>query len=357
MIAIIAVVVSLSFYNNAVFQQEADLGFNRTGIQTVWTGDESTFEVLNNEIQQNPMVQGAAGVRHHVGASCPRHEFDLNGVKYEAEYMEIGKDYLSVMDIPVLQGRAFDQQLETDFQTAILINEKFANDYFKNQDPIGQEVTFFDTLNCKVIGVVGNFMQNNFFDPLRPLVLKFSKPNRFQYIAVRSEARNLEAVETALASTWKVHFSNRPFEHLYQDEFIANALEISNNIKTSMMTLAIITLALTITGLFALVSLSILKRMKEIAVRRVLGASISNISFLVNRSYFFIILVGILLGSVVGGMAAFQFLNGIYSIHAGISSAVVGVAASITLLAVGSTIGIKIWQVMRMNPAEVLKGD
>jgi len=357
MIAIIAVVVSLSFYNNAVFQQEADLGFNRTGIQTVWTGDESTYEVLNNEIKQNPMVQGTAGVRHHVGDSCPRYEFDLNGAKHEAEYMEIGANYLSVMDIPVLQGRAFDQQLETDFQTAILINEKFANDYFKNQDPIGQEVTFFDTLNCKVIGVVGNFMQYNFFDPLRPLVLKFSKSNRFQYIAVRSEARNLEPVETALANAWKVHFSNKPFEHRYQDDFIANSLEISNNIKTSMMALAIITLALTITGLFALVSLSILKRMKEIAVRRVLGASIGNISFLVNRSYFFIILIGILLGSVVGGMAAFQFLNGIYSIHAGVSSVVVVVAGSITLLAVGTTIGIKIWQVMRMNPAEVLKGD
>jgi len=97
--------------------------------------------------------------------------------------------------------------------------------------------------------------------------------------------------------------------------------------------------------------------MKEIAVRRVLGASISNISYLVNRSYFFIILVGILLGSVIGGMVALQFLNGIYSIHAGVSSAVVVVAGSITLLAVGTTIGIKIWQVMQMNPAEVLKGD
>lgn len=356
-IAIIAVIVSLSFYNNAVFQQEADLGFNRTGIQAVWTGDESTFEVFNNEIKQNPMVQNTAGVRHHIGHSCPRHEFDLNGVKNEAEYMEIGENYLSVMDIPVLQGRGFDKQLETDFQTAILINEKFANDYFKNQDPIGQEITFFDTLNCKVIGVVGNFMQDNFFDPLRPLVLKYSKPSRFQYVAVRSEVKNLEAVESALASAWKVHFSNKPFSHQYQDEFIANALEISNNIKTSMMSLAIITLALTITGLFALMSLSILKRMKEIAVRRVLGASISNISYLVNRSYFLIILGGIILGSVIGSMAAFQFLNGIYSIHAGVSSAVTLVAGSLILLAVATTIGIKIWQVMRMNPAEVLKGD
>lgn len=356
-IAIIAVVVSLSFYNNAVFQQEADLGFNRTGIQAVWTGDESTFEVLNNEIKQNSMVQGTAGVRHHIGDSCPRYEFDLHGEKHEAEYMEIGEEYLTVMDIPVLQGRAFDKQLETDFQTSILINEKMAKDFFPNENPIGQEITFFDTLNCRVIGVVGNFMQDNFFDPLRPLVLKFSKPDRFQYVAVRSETRDLEAVETALASAWKVHFPNKPFDHQFQDEFIANALEISNNIRTSMMALAIITMALTITGLFALMSLNILKRMKEIAVRRVLGASIGNISFLINRQFFFIILGGILIGIIIGGYAAFAFLNGIYSIHAGVSSTVIATAGIVTILAVGTTIGIKIWQVMQLNPAEVLKGD
>ena len=356
-IALIAVVVSLTFYRNAVFQQTTDLGFNRDAIQAVWTGDEQTFTVFNNQIKQNPLVTQTAGVRYHIGDSCPRYDFDLNGEKHEAEYMEIGENYLSVMDIPVLKGRPFDPKKETDFQNAILINKKFADSHFANVDPIGQEVTFFDTLNCKVIGVVGDFMQDNFFDPLRPLALKYSKPERFQYVAVRSEVKDLAAVETVLAGIWKTQFPNRLFSHRYQDEYLHNALEINDNIKASMMLLAFITLALTITGLFALMSLSILKRMKEIAVRRVLGASISNISYILNKHYLLIILGGILVGGGVGSWLSSIFLDGIYSIHAGISSSVMIIAGGITLLAVGITIAIKIFHVMQMNPAEVLKGD
>ena len=97
--------------------------------------------------------------------------------------------------------------------------------------------------------------------------------------------------------------------------------------------------------------------MKEIAVRRVLGATIGNISYILNRSYIWIILMGIIIGGGVGAWLSFMLLDSIYSIHAGISSIMLSVAGIIALVVVFVTIGTKIWQVMRMNPAEVLKGD
>ena len=356
-ISLIAIVASLSFYRNATFQQNTDLGFNRTGIQAIYTHDEATFKVMNNEIKQHPMVIGSAGVRHHIGDSCPRYEFDLNGEKHEAEYMEVGEAYLDLMDIETLKGRAFTADLETDYENAIMINEKLAQDFFPDTDPIGQQITFFDTLHCIIIGISQNFMQDNFFDPLRPLVLKFSKPNRFLYLAVRSESKNLKPVQTALASAWKTNFPTIPFEHNFQDEFLAEAMEVTNNIKTIMAVLAGITMLLTITGLFALMSLNILKRMKEIAVRRVLGATAGNISYILNRNYFWIILVGIIFGCGAGAALSFSLMDSIYSIHAGISTMMMIVAGIIALLLVFITVAIKIWQVMRLNPADVLKGD
>ena len=356
-ISLIAIVVGLAFARNAHFQQTADLGFQRTGIQAVYTGNEQTFTVLNNEIKKNPMVTGTAGVRFHIGDSCPRYEFDLKGEKHEAEYMEIGEDYLKVMDIRTLQGRAFNPDLETDYENAVMVNEKMVRDFFQNVDPIGQQITFFDTLHCTIIGVVRDFMQDSFFDPLRPLVLKFSKPNRYLYLAVKSESKDLHLVKTAIASAWKANFPTKPFDHNFQDEFLANAMEVTDNIKTTMGVLAIITLLLTITGLFALMSLNILKRMKEIAVRRVLGASIGNISYILNRNYFWIILGGILVGCGAGAWFAITLLDSIYNVHAGLSSIIMIVAGITAFLVVVSTIGIKIWQVMKLNPAEVLKGE
>lgn len=356
-ISLIAVIAGLSFYHNADFQQNTDLGFNRTSTQAIYTGDEAAFTVMYNEMKKNPRVLQAAGVRHHIGDSCPRPEFSLNGEKHEAEYMEVGTDYLSLMDIETIKGRAFSDDLETDYQTAIMVNEKFVRDFFPTIDPIGQEITFFDTLNCRIVGVVGDFMQDSFFDPLRPLVLKYSKADRFLYLALRSEPQDLKNVEMALASAWKTNFPTKPFEHNFQNEFLANAMEVTDNIKSTMSIFAIVTMLLTITGLFALMSLSILKRMKEIAVRRVLGATIGNISYILNRSYIWIILIGIIIGSGLGAWLSFMLLDSIYSIHSGISSVMLTIAGIIALAVVFVTIGIKIWQVMRINPAEVLKGD
>lgn len=357
-ISLIAVIAGLSFYQNANFQQNTDLGFNRTSTQAIYTGNEATFTVMQNEMNKNPRVVKTAGVRHHIGDSCPRYEFTINGEPQgEAEYMEVGTDYLSLMDIETVQGRAFSEDLETDYQNAIMVNEKFARDFFPNISPIGQEVTFFDTLNCRIVGVVGDFMQDNFFDPLRPLALKYSKADRFLYLAVRSDSKDLKPVEIALASAWKTNFPAKPFEHNFQNEFLAEAMEVTANIKSTMSVFAIITMLLTITGLFALMSLSILKRMKEIAVRRVLGASVGNISYILNRNYVWVILAGIVIGSGIGAWLSFMLLDSIYSIHSGINSVMLTIAGMIALLVVFITIGIKVWQVMRMNPAEVLKGD
>ena len=161
----------------------------------------------------------------------------------------------------------------------------------------------------------------------------------------------------ALASAWKTNFPTKPFEHNFQNEFLAGAMEVTANIKASMSVFAVATMLLTITGLFALMSLSILKRMKEIAVRRVLGATVGNISYILNRNYVWIILVGVIIGSAIGAWLSFILLDSIYDIHAGISSIMLTVAGIIALLVVFMMIGIKVWQVMRMNPAEVLKGD
>ena len=271
--------------------------------------------------------------------------------------MIIGEDYLELMNIRTVHGRSFNYEMQTDYETAIMVNEKFVADFLSNADPIGQKVIFFDTLHCQIIGVVGNFMQDGFHDPLRPLVFKLGKAEQFEYLAIKTSAEDMLPVRAALESTWKEKFPMRPFEHYFQDDFWALSLQITTNIKWFMLIIAIITFLLTITGLFALISLNILKLNKEIAIRRVFGASLANLSFLLNKNYIWIISSGILLGCTLGSWIAFQMLNGIYNIHAGMSTPLLVLAAGSTLLVILLTLGIKMVQVMRTNPAEILKRE
>lgn len=356
-ISVMAIVLALSFAHNAHFQQTTDLGFQRTGVQTVEIRGEQPFTVLQNDIKQHPKVMATAGVRTHIGDSAPRIDVKIQGETKETEYMTIGDNYLEVMDIQTIEGRAFNPDLETDYKNAVMVNEEFIRAYLPNQNVIGQPITFFDTLQCTIVGVVKDFMQDSFSDPLRPLALKLDKAESFRYLVVRSEMADMSTVQLALSAAWKTHFPNKPFVHRYQDDFLANSLEITTNIKWTTLILAIVTLLLTITGLAALISLNILKRMKEIAIRRILGASVAHVSFLLNRQFVGVVLIGIILGLVSGAQVSDLLLDSIYDIYSGLTTSLTFVAALGMLTIIVFTILLKIRGLILKNPAEILQDD
>lgn len=354
-ISLIALIAGFTFARNAHFLQTADLGFERSGVQAVVTNDAATFTVLRNELQKDPRILASAGVHSHIGDSCPRIECSINGQKEEVEYMIIGEDYLELMNFQTSKGRSFNYEMQSDYETAIMVNEKFVADFLSTQNPIGQKAIFFDTLQCHIVGVVKNFMQDGFHDPLRPLVFRLGKADQFEYLAIKTKAEDLLPVRSKVEEVWKEKFPMQPFEHYFQDDFWALSLQLTTNIKWFMMIIAIVTFLLTITGLFALMSLNVLKLNKEIAIRRVFGASFADLSLLLNKNYLLIISAGILLGCTLGTWIAFQLLNSIYNIHAGMSTPLLLVAAGSTLLVVLLTLGIKMIQVMKSKPAEILK--
>lgn len=355
--SLVAIVGALSFAHNAHFQQNTDLGFQRKGIQAVFTGNEQTFTILQNEVNKHPKVLATAGVRSHIGDSAPRIDVKVQGEIKETEYMTIGKDYLDVMEIQLVEGRAFKADMETDYENAIIVNEKFVQSYLPNQEVIGQQVTFFDTLQCTIIGVTKNFMQDSFFDPTRPLALKFGKADSFRYLVVRSDAPQMSELQLALSAVWKTNFPNKPFEHYYQDDFLANSMEVTNNIKWTMLIAAIVTLLLTITGLAALVSLNIVKRMKEIAIRRVLGASVGHVSYILNRQFAGIVLMGIVIGILGGAQVSQILLDSIYNIHSGLSAGLMIAAGVAVMTVILFTIMLKIRGLILKNPADILQDD
>ena len=111
------------------------------------------------------------------------------------------------------------------------------------------------------------------------------------------------------------------------------------------------------TGLFSLVSLNLLKRAKEIAIRRVVGASTGNIAYLINKHYLLIFFIGSIIGCV-GGVYVGQFLlEEIFKIHEGVSIPAALLAVGFVCLVGALTIGGKLMGVLRTNPAETLKSE
>ncbi|MEL6944184.1 MAG: FtsX-like permease family protein, partial [Bacteroidota bacterium] len=174
--ATMGLVVGITFSKNATYQEETDLGFQREGIQSVLTPDAQTHLAMKQAAQQSPYVEAVTSTWSVMGGgNTPRIEFNLRGEIQETDLMRVGEEYLEVMEIKQQNGRSFDYDLVSDYESSILVNEKFAANYFPNEDPIGQQITLYDSIKHTVVGVVNNFMKDGFFLPTRPLIMDLQR--------------------------------------------------------------------------------------------------------------------------------------------------------------------------------------
>ena len=157
--------------------------------------------------------------------------------------------------------------------------------------------------------------------------------------------------------SWQKLFPLQPFRAFYQNEITAEGYKVSNSIATIFTWFAIVSILLTATGLFALVSLSVLKRTKEIAIRKVSGANAGHIMALISKGYFWIFILSALLGSYAGWALTKILLNMIFKVNAGVAGNNLLAAVLLLFVIVIFTTGIKIWEAVKANPVKMLRSE
>ena len=354
MIALTAVLTGLSFARNAAFQENLDRGYDRQGLLGCRIDNAAEFNRLEQALQSNPKVEDMAGSANHLGYSLRGKDLEARGERYEILYMGIGKDYLDMMDIKMAEGRPFREELESDNQ-AMLVNERLVQEFGWEQ-PIGQQAVM-DSVTYTIIGVVKDFVQQSAFDPVAPLALTRVEPEDYQFLMVRTRAENLLALEKELRTEWARLFPFKAYRGFFQDEILAQELVVSNNIKWMLLFQALVAILLALTGLFAMVSLNVLKRLKEIAIRRIVGARAWDIAYLINKNYLWIFALAAVLGVAGGAFFAWKLMDSIFAIHAGLHAGMMaGAALGVVFLAL-ATISLKVFGVLRVNPADVLRRE
>lgn len=355
-ISLSAVVVGFSFARNAQVQRGADLGYARQSIVGVEAADAASMRTFENAIRRYPQVEATAATRHHTGFSYRQMEFKYQGTQQETRWFEVGRDYLPLMEMKILDGQGFPEQAETGEGAEVLVNETFVREVAGGANVIGQTLQF-DTAAYRVAGVVKDFLTDSPFDPMTPAVLHLTAEKNLKYCIVKARPEDLRTVYGAMETEWKRLFPYKPFNGFYQSEVLAEALEVSDNIANTMLVFALVILMLTVSGLFAIVSLNAVRQYRGLALRRVLGATAGNIAYHLNRNFFYVLLGATAVGCLLGRVFALAMLNSIYKIHAGVQGPVLAFAAFTVLLVVGATVAVKVFQILKANLSEALKAE
>lgn len=357
MISLITVIAGIGFARNSAFQRDYDYGYDRAGLMGVWVPDRSTYEAMRDAVQQLPGVEAVAGTRHHIGFGNRAVTAEAEGQKHEVGYFEVGENYLQVMDLKTVAGRPFDLNRESDYASAVLISQKMAAQFgWSEEQAVGKQIRV-DTATLTVVGTLRNFHQQHLFEPIDPTMMRIARSDRYFNLVVKAKPAELKAVNDRVKAAWAQLYPLKPFRGYYQDEVGAEAQQVTSSIATIFSWFAIAAMLLTATGLFALVSLTVLKKMKEIALRKVVGAKDRQIMALVNRGYVWVFAVGAVLGCWAGWFLTKLLMDLIFKINVGVEpvTLVLGVAA--LFLISGLTVGFKVRQAVRTNPAEVLRSE
>jgi putative ABC transport system permease protein len=355
-IALLAVIMGVAFAQNAEFNRTADLGYDRESLIAVPVDDAATFTRLRDACRENPDILATAGSNGHFGFSFRTKEVDVQGQRNEVAVFDIGENYLSTVGLTMASGQAFQDQAQGEAQQTLLVNELFVRELCGGRNPIGQTVRV-DTLTYRVAGVVNSFYADGFFDNVAPALLRWTPPENYRYLIVKARPEDLNRIQDWLRATWKRLEPYQPYAGAYQNEVLAESLQVSANVAKMGGLFALISLLLTVSGLFALTSLNILKRSKEIAIRRVLGAGARHLAWLLNRNYLWFLLAGAFLGALGGRIFALALLNSIFKTHAGVGWGTLLYSVLLLLLVAGLTISIKLMQALKTNPAQTLKAE
>lgn len=356
-IAIITVISSIAFARNATFQRNYDYGYHIEGNMGVVLTDSIAYTALKNRLASVPGITALAGASHHIGFAYRNMVAESGGIRKEVNYLEVGRGYTEAMGLKLAAGRGFDAGQESDYQDAILITEKMAAIYgWNSAQALGKRIRL-DSVDYMVVGTLKDFHPASLFDLSQPIAMKLVKENKLRFLVVAANAGELTGVFGKVRDVWKSLFPLKPFNGFYQNQLKAKAYQVSRSIATIFEWFGIVSILLTATGLFALVSLTTLNKMKEIALRKVVGAGPRDILLLINKGYFWIFLVAAALGCFAGLAMTRLLLDLIFKINVGVSTTSLVLSVGALFIIAAFTTGIKVWQAIKTNPVKLLRAE
>lgn len=359
MFSLMAVVGGVVMVQNGIYQNNLDWGYDQEQLIVIPI-DSRNYTMYKNEIAQHSNILSTAGAQMHIGK--PFGQAVVNTIEtetmgevnnYAVARFDVGFNYIETMGLRLKEGRSFHRGLSTDMDQAIMVNETFVTQ-MKWGNAIGKQV-FLNEKAYDVIGVLEDFHYRIFMYKIEPTILRIAPEETFNYLTVKVNAETAPQTAEFLRETWQQLIPATPYSGFYQDEIFAVYLQMWDRSMTINIVWAVIFLFITCMGLFGLVSLTIAKRMKEISIRKVLGASMSNIVQLVNRDFVTLLIIA----SVFALPAVYFALNFLldalmeYNVEVGPSALVLAVA--FVFVTAILTVSSQVYKAANSNPVDALR--
>ncbi len=342
------------------FIRHKSLGYNQNQVLNIGLPDDSVallrVNPFNEALRQLSQVKGIAvqtGLSAQNDGVTPKATtfFKSNGNKRElvSNYFSIDEKFIPLLNMKLLAGRNLSDNISSDKKEGFIVNEAFVQQAgWKN--PIGQDMEGFDHKG-HVIGVVKNFNYSSMHNPIAPLIMIYRTMKPVS-ILVKINPNNLDIVKT----TWHSYFPDVPFSYSFLDDAFNTTYQKDITSIKLFNYFTILSILIACLGLYGLAYLVATQRTKEIGIRKVLGAAISQLLILLGKDFIKLIALAAVLAIPVTWLIMNKWLTS-YAYHISINWWLLLMPVFAILLISVLVISYQTIKVAVTNPVKSLKSE
>jgi putative ABC transport system permease protein len=362
-ISIFVVVCTLFMQDQIDYVRSKDLGFDKENIVLLEIQDttiQNHVNAIRADFAQNPKVV-ASTVSYNVlgmntgGGPVMLAEGDQGMTQQRFIMMHVGDDYLKTMNLQLIDGRDF-QPGDGDAGRNFIVNEAAAKIMGWNDKAVGKKLRWFhDTDETKkVIGVVKDFNFNSLHNNIEPLVINRAEKQGGGFLHLKITGGDLPRTLESIKNTWTKYDTSHPYEYFFLDERF-NEQYKEDEVQYSLLSnLSYICIFISLLGLLGLSAFTATQRTKEIGIRKVHGASLPGIIYLLYKDVMYLVVIAAVLVVPVGYYVINGWL-GNFAYQKPLNFLLFGLVAVIALILAFVTVAFHSMKTARTNPVESLK--
>jgi len=336
------------------FVQNKSLGFNKDQLLCIKLPGELNrkFDLIKDRLQENRGVINIAGVSYPPSGILRSADVnDWEGRKSDNPFLtyilSASYDFVKTMQVKMDQGRFYSKEFKTDTAEGCIINVAALN-AMDMKSPVGKKV-----LGLKILGVMQDFNFTSLHSKVAPLLIYYD-PTEIKYLLIRIQPNNVSRTISSLDETWTKIASDFPFEYSFLDEQIDKLYSADQRAGNVINVFSFLALFIACLGIFGLASFTAEQRVKEVGIRKVLGAKVSGIVLLLSKEYAKYVLLANLFAIPVAYYAIDRWLQN-FAYRVTLDWWMFLISGGIAIVIALSTVSIQVVKAATANPVQSLK--
>ncbi len=274
-----------------------------------------------------------------------------NNEELPVQWFRIDSSYFSTYGIELMEGRFLNRSSDRE-GNGVVVNNAFLQQMGWTEG-IGKTIRFPDSdTRIPIVGIVKDFHYNTLHQPVDPAVMILDE--RKSNISVRIDPQQVAGLLPKMEQLWETFDKRYPFDFYFVDEFFAQQYAKEKEMLRIVAVFTILAIVISCLGLYGLIAFNVARKRKEVSIRKVLGASISNVFLLLTKSFFAPLLIALL----VSIPASFYFLKGWlnnFAYRVTISWWIFAVAGLMMIVIMLGTVSIQSLRAASSNPVHALR--